>query len=381
MSTMPMQQLILLLVGVPPTPSSLRVRVWRRLRSLGAVPLKRSAYLLPDTPERYEDFQWLVREIQREGGDATLIRVQQIENVSQDDVLRLLHEPRDLDYRQLAARYRKVLKKLEQKSSAKSPRVQEELARLAKDHQRIRDVDFFGAPGGAEVRRLEEVVAMRTRRPEPVRRENRPTLDLTKLKGRRWVTRPRPHIDRIVSAWLIKRFIDTDAQFLFAPPAEFPQDAIPFDAPGVELSHQGEDCTFETLVKRASLRDRRLKRLSELVHEADLRDGKYPTKRRAVSMSRCAPSSPPRPTITRSSGRAWRSSKACTPRPPGEEHRDADPVAGRCARSLVATRVHRRRRTGLPPSRRRPNPGPRRSERAGSGRWLPYQGRRPGGRA
>jgi len=266
--------LLLLLVGVPPTPSSLRVRVWRRLRALGAVPLKRTAYLLPDTPERYEDFQWLAQEIQREGGDATLIRVQQIENVSQGDVLRLFHEPRDHDYRQLAARYRKVLKKLEQKSSAKS--TQEELARLAKDHQRIRDVDFFGATGGAEVRRLEEVVAMRTRRPEPVRREDRPTLDLTKLKGRRWVTRPRPHIDRIASAWLIKRFIDPDAQFVFAPPAEFPPDAIPFDAPGVELSHQGEDCTFETLLKRARLRDRRLIRLAEVVHEADLRDGKYP---------------------------------------------------------------------------------------------------------
>ena len=116
---------------------------------------------------------------------------------------------------------------------------------------------------------------MRTRRPEPVRREDRPTLDLTKLKGRRWVTRPRPHIDRIASAWLIKRFIDPEAQFFFAPPAEFPQDAIPFDAPGVELSHQGEDCTFETLLKRAHLRDRRLARLAEVVHEADLRDGKY----------------------------------------------------------------------------------------------------------
>jgi len=266
--------LLLLLVGVRPTPSSLRVRVWRRLRSLGAVPLKRSAYLLPDTPERYEDFQWLAQEIQREGGDATLIRVQQIENVSQGDVLRLFHEPRDHDYRQLAARYRKVLKKLEQKSSAKS--TQEELARLAKDHQRIRDVDFFGAPGGAEVRRLEEVVAMRTRRPEQVRREDRPTLDLTKLQRRRWVTRPRPHIDRIASAWLIKRFIDPDAQFVFTQPAEFPPDAIPFDAPGVELSHQGEDCTFETLLKRARLRDRRLIRLAEVVHEADLRDGKYP---------------------------------------------------------------------------------------------------------
>jgi hypothetical protein len=266
----------MLLVGLPPTQSSLRVRVWRRLRSLGAVPLKRSAYLLPDTPERYEDFQWLAQEIQREGGEATLVRVQQIENVGPEDVRRLFHEPRDADYKQLAGRYRKALQGLEKKSAARRARLQEELARLAKDHQRIRDIDFFDAPGGAEVRRLEEAIAMRTRRPESARREERPTLDLTKLRGRRWVTRPRPHIDRIASAWLIKRFIDPEAQFLFAPPAEFPPDAIPFDAPGVELSHQGEDCTFETLVKRARLRDRRLNRLAEIVHEADLRDGKYP---------------------------------------------------------------------------------------------------------
>src|SRR5512132_2438198 len=101
--------LLLLLVAVPPHPSSLRVRIWRRLRSLGAVPLKRSAYLLPDTTERYEDFQWLAQEIQREGGDATLVRVQQIENVGPAAIERLFHEPRDADYRQLAARYRKVL--------------------------------------------------------------------------------------------------------------------------------------------------------------------------------------------------------------------------------------------------------------------------------
>jgi hypothetical protein len=270
------ETLLLLLVGVPTTPSSLRVRVWRRLRSLGAVALKRSAYLLPDTPERYEDFQWLAQEIQRQGGEAMLVRVQQIENMSRDDVLRLFRDPRDRDYRHLAVRYRRVLQRLDRKSEATSARVQEELARLAKDHQRIHDIDFFDAPGGAEVRRLEETIAMRTRPPESPRREVRPTLDLTKLRGRRWVTRPRPHIDRIASAWLIKRFIDADAEFLFAPPAEFPDDAIPFDAPGVELSHQGEDCTFETLLKRARLHDRRLVRLAEVVHEADLRDGKYP---------------------------------------------------------------------------------------------------------
>jgi hypothetical protein len=274
--TVSQQQLLLLLFGLPPTPSSLRVRVWRRLRSLGAVALKRSAYLLPDTAERYEDFQWLAQEIQRDGGDATLIRVQQIENVSPGDVLRLFHEPRDQDYRQLAVRYRKVLQRLDTKSDKARARVGDELARLSRDHQRIRDIDFFDAPGGAEVRRVEEAIAMRTRRPESPRAQERPSLDLTKLRGRRWVTRPRPHIDRLASAWLIKRFIDAEAVFVFAPPEEFPSDAIPFDAPGVELSHQGEDCTFETLVKRARLRDRRLARLAELVHEADLRDGKYP---------------------------------------------------------------------------------------------------------
>jgi hypothetical protein len=205
-----------------------------------------------------------------------LIRVQQIENVSAADVRRLFHEPRDLAYRQLAARYRKLLQSLDRKAATASPRVQEQITQLAKEHHRIRDIDFFDAPGGAEVRRLEEAMAMRTRRPESVRRDLPPTLDLSTLRGRTWVTRPRPHVDRIASAWLIKRFIDADAVFTFAPPADFPADAIPFDAPGVELSHQGEDCTFETLAKRARLRDRRVARLAEIVHEADLRDGKYP---------------------------------------------------------------------------------------------------------
>ena len=130
-----MSPILLLLVGVPPTPSSLRVKVWRRLRALGAVALKRSAYLLPDTPDRYEDFQWLAQEVQREGGDATLVRVQQIENMTDADILKLFHEPRDEDYRQLTARYRKLLPSLDKKSATTSARVQDELVRLAKEHQ------------------------------------------------------------------------------------------------------------------------------------------------------------------------------------------------------------------------------------------------------
>lgn len=117
---------------------------------------------------------------------------------------------------------------------------------------------------------------MRKRPPEKPTRPDKPTLDLRALRGQRWVTRPRPHVDRIASAWLIKRFIDPEATFLFAAPNEFPSGAIPFDTPKAELSHVGDDCTFETLIKRAGLRDRRLTHLAEIVHEADLRDGKFP---------------------------------------------------------------------------------------------------------
>ena len=267
---------LLLIVSLPPSPSSLRVRVWRRLRALGAVALKRTVYLLPDTPDSYEQFQWLSQEIQRERGETILLRVDQIENMSRADIIRLFHEARDPEYRQLAARYRRLMQALERKSAATSARIERDLAQLQKDFEKLRELDFFDAPGRAEVERLREAIDMRKRPPEDPPRRVRPTLDLRALRGRRWITRPRPHVDRIASAWLIKRFIDPEATFLFADPGEFPADAIPFDTPGAELSHYGNDCTFETLVKRAGLHDRRLTQLAEIIHEADLRDGKFP---------------------------------------------------------------------------------------------------------
>jgi hypothetical protein len=179
-------------------------------------------------------------------------------------------------YRQLATRYRKLIQALERKSAATSARVDRDLAQLTKDFEKLRELDFFDAPGRAEVERLREAIDMRKRPSEKPTRPDKPTLDLRALRGRRWVTRPRPHVDRIASAWLIKRFIDPEATFLFAGPNEFPSDAIPFDTPKAELSHVGDDCTFETLIKRAGLRDRRLTHLAQIVHEADLRDGKFP---------------------------------------------------------------------------------------------------------
>lgn len=92
----------------------------------------------------------------------------------------------------------------------------------------------------------------------------------------RWATRQSIHIDRAACAWLIGRFIDPDAEFVFvADPDDVPADATPFDMRGVDLSHHGSDCTFETLLRRYHLDDPALWRLAHVVHEADIDDGLY----------------------------------------------------------------------------------------------------------
>ena len=232
------------------------------------MPLKSSAYLLPDSPDRYEQFQWLAQEIQRDGGDATLLRVDRIENMQEPDVVHQFQEARNHDYAALAERYRKLLK-------GRGPRLTEELARLAREMARITEIDFFEAPGRREVERAREAVEERMASGRGRPAGAAPPLDLAALKGRRWVTRPRPHVDRIASAWLIKRFVDPAAEFVFAPPDQIPADAIPFDMAGVEFGHHGEDCTFETLLRRTGLRDRKLAVLAEIVHEADIKDQKF----------------------------------------------------------------------------------------------------------
>jgi hypothetical protein len=267
---------LVLILSFPVHPSSLRVKAWRRLRVVGAVPLKNSVYLLPFTPENQEQFQWLTQEVQKDGGEATLLTVDQIQSLKPVEVMRLFQQARDRDYRGLAERYRKILRSLERTGKGRSTaRREEELARLGRELERVREVDFFEAPGYQEVKRLQETIEMR-RHPRAAKpTASQPTTPLESLRGRRWATRPRPHVDRIGSAWLIKRFIDPEAQFVFARPEEFPEDAVPFDALGAEFGHQGEDCTFETFLKRSGLRDRRLAQLAEIVHEVDLRDEKF----------------------------------------------------------------------------------------------------------
>ena len=259
---------LLLLLSLPPRPSSLRVRAWRRLRGLGAVPLRSSAYLLPDSPDRYEQFQWLAQEIQRDGGEATLLRVDRIENMQRPDVVRLFQEARNQDYAALAERYRKLLK-------GRRPRLAEELARLAREMGRITEIDFFEAPGRREVERAREAVEERTAPGRARPAGAAPPLDLAALKGRRWVTRPRPHVDRIASAWLIKRFVDPEAEFVFAPPIRFPATRSRSTWPAWT-----SDITARTARSRPSCAapgsaTASSAILAEIVHEADIKDRKF----------------------------------------------------------------------------------------------------------
>jgi hypothetical protein len=162
---------LLLIVSLPPKPSSLRVRTWRKLRSLGAVALKNSVYLLPYSTPAYERFQWLTQEVTRDGGEATLLKVDRIENMTTEEVIRLFREARDRDYTDLAERYRKLLKGAERKTgSSPSGRYAEEIKRLVVEFKRLSEIDFFDATGREEVQRLKEAAEARLRPTERHRR-------------------------------------------------------------------------------------------------------------------------------------------------------------------------------------------------------------------
>ena len=264
---------LVLVLSLPREPSSLRVRAWRRLRTLGALALKQGVWVLPASAETTEQFQWLAQEVQRDGGDATLLHVDRVENLSDDEIVRRFRAGRDAEYRELTERYRDLLRRLERgRRAAAGPRVQEEAGRLARDLARAREIDHFDAAGVDEVLRVKEVLEARLT-PGP---KTAPAVKrLPDTPGRLWVTRPRPHVDRLASAWFIRRFVDPEARFVFTPPEARPPDAIAFDMVGAELGHDGDRCTFETILNLSGRREPALTALAEIIHEADLRDGKF----------------------------------------------------------------------------------------------------------
>lgn len=258
---------LLLLFSLPAGKKTERVSVWRRLKKTGAIQLTTSTYLVPDRPPLYELFQWLAKQIRDYSGEATLIRAQEIEGLSNEKLIQSFNAARDAEYGEVAAALRKLTKVRRKKSDSG-----EALEKLKKQFRSIREVDFFDAPRGHEV----EVSLRRAEEATPTARSGVPVkLALKRFQGRTWVTRPRPEIDRVGSAWLIRRFIDEKAHFVFARKPASVRDALPFDFPEGEFSHQGEDCTFETLLKRFGIADKYLRKIGEMVHDGDLEDDKF----------------------------------------------------------------------------------------------------------
>ncbi len=233
---------------------------------MGAVQIKTSTYLLPDEPAQYEQFQWLAQQIQDYGGASTLVRAHHIEGLSREKLIAKFNDARSKDYAELR---RSLQKFITGRRKIAAEEAVSELERLTKQFREIRAVDFFDNPRGHEV-------AMLLRRAEgPKRRQPFRVLSTKDYQGKIWLTRPRPEIDRVGSAWLISKFIDQTPKFVFAPSAEAVPNTIPFDMLDAEFSHHGNWCTFETLTRRFAILDKRVLKIGEMIHDADLDDAKF----------------------------------------------------------------------------------------------------------
>jgi hypothetical protein len=264
---------LLLAHQLPATPSNLRVKTWRRLQDLGALAVKQSIYVLPDSPEAREDFEWLRVEIEGSGGEAVVFSASHLDADAEAALVEDFRRSRQAAYTELAAELQRVRPANTRRRGQSHAR---DLSRVRERFQAIERIDFFGSAGRDRVASL--LAALESRRSGA--QDVRPSTggaDTARYTGRLWVTRPRPGVDRMSSAWLIRRFIDARASFAFMTDAKSAAaEAVPFDMYGTGFGHEGDRCTFETLVVRFGIDDPAVARLGEAVHNLDLKDGKYP---------------------------------------------------------------------------------------------------------
>ena len=262
----------LLALQLPATPSNARVKTWRRLQQLGAVPVKNAVYVLPASTQAVEDFSWLGREVEAMGGQATVFQADAVDAASDTELVELFRRARAEDYRKLLAEIRKY-KPLRRGRRADG----KDLRSFGERLEQLRTIDFFSAPGGDELHtrltELEREAARGTGLAPP--QTAAPRLDPKDFAGRLWVTRPRPGVDRFACAWLIRRFIDPKARFDFVTDTTSVGDGLAFDMYDVGFRHEGDRCTFEVLLFRFGLSEPALLRLAEIVHDIDLKDERY----------------------------------------------------------------------------------------------------------
>lgn len=278
---------LLLIHQIPPKPDYLRVKVGRRLQRVGAMPIKNSVYVLPEREGSLEDFQWIRTEIAAGGGDAFVCRAEFIDGLTSEQIRHLFRSARNADYAEIAGRARALRSEFRSESrpprggaggGATTARKGEELARLRRHLAAVDAIDFFAAPERVMAKEaldaLEAELSPRGRAgdAEPASRASHPDY-----RGRIWVTREGVFVDRMASAWLIRRYVDSDAQFKFVRPGAYrpAHGELRFDMFDGEFTHVGDRCTFEVLLDRFALDDPALRSLAEVVHDIDLKDGKF----------------------------------------------------------------------------------------------------------
>ena len=260
---------------LPPKPVGPRVKVWRRLMQQGAIAIKNSVYALPLSDSAREDFQWLAREITESGGEATVCAAELVEGLTDAQVQALFNAARDAQYAELTTEARQLMTAGARRRSDEAWPL--EVSKLRKRLEEIVAIDFLGAPGRmpaeALVVRLEELLAKRSTEPTgassfPVKAVPREAV---------WVTRRGIHVDRMASAWLIRRFIDPAARFRFVDPRNHRHEPgeLRFDMFEAEFTHEGDLCTFEVLLSRFGLTSPALRAIGEMVHDVDLKDSKF----------------------------------------------------------------------------------------------------------
>ncbi|MGE0815729.1 MAG: chromate resistance protein ChrB domain-containing protein [Vicinamibacterales bacterium] len=260
---------LLLAFQLPAHPSNARVKTWRRLRQIGAVPTRNAVYVLPHADQCREDFEWLRGEIAALGGAATVFAADTLDAGGEEDIVSAFKRARDEDYRALAQDAQAALKAGgSRESRARGARTLRD--RLAQ----IERIDFHQAPARGLAERAVEALERVLAPAAPKSAAKAPAqASARRPRGARWVTRPRPGVDRMASAWLIRTRIDPKARFAFV---ESPQAGdLPFDMYTGTFSHRGGLCTFEVLCEAFGLADAATEAIGRLVHDLDLKESKY----------------------------------------------------------------------------------------------------------
>jgi hypothetical protein len=270
---------LLLIHQLPFAPAYLRVKTARQLQKIGAVAVKNSVYVLPNTDSANESFAWLSKEIAAGGGEATLCESSFVGGTSNEAVEALFHAARGKDYQALASEIRATLKtagKAGRLAGTRRAAVEAASARFQRRLAELVELDFFGAPGREATTSL--LASLEDRLRKPVADAPRPKeASPRRVRGAVWVTRTGVHVDRIASAWLIKRFIDREATLKFVPAKGYaPQSGeLRFDMFEAEYTHEGDRCTFEVLAQRFQISDSAVTAIAEVIHDIDVHDGKY----------------------------------------------------------------------------------------------------------